>query len=122
MNKKKCQAISLLSILTVMIAFFITPISSFAATVNYEKVADYISTWHVKALGGLHWTDDGIHMIKADNQPAFCIEHGTLLTGGSGITPSELAIAEKERLSLIKYYGYQVNPAIDDYGITQNVV
>lgn len=61
-------------------------------------------------------------MIKAHNQPAFCIEHGTLLTGGSGFTPSELTIAEKERLSLIAYYGYQVNPTIGNYGITQNLV
>lgn len=122
MNKTKRKVIMLLSLLTVLIAFFISPITTFAATVNYEKVANYISTWHVKSLGGLHWTDDGIHMIKADNQPAFCIEHGTLLTGGSGFTPSELTIAEKERLSLISYYGYQINPTIDNYGITQNLV
>lgn len=77
---------------------------------------------HVKSLGGLHWTDEGIHMIKADNQPAFCIEHGILLTGGSGFTLSELTLAEKERLSLIAYYGYQVKPTIDNYGITQNLV
>lgn len=110
MNKTKAKAIPLFSLLTVLIAFFIFPITTFAATVNYEKVANYISTWHVKSLDGLHWTDEGIHMIKVDNQPAFCIEHGTLLTGGSGFTPSELTIAEKERLSLIAYYGYQVNP------------
>ena len=61
-------------------------------------------------------------MIKADNQPAFCIEHGTILNGGSGFTPSKLTIAEKERLSLIAYYGYQMNPTIDNYGITQNLV
>lgn len=122
MNKKGTQAITLFSILTVLIAFFIYPITSFAATGNYEKVANYISTWHVKSLAGLHWTDEGIHMIKADNQPAFCIEHGTLLTGGSGFTPLELTIVEKERLSLIAYYGYQVNPTIDYYGVTQNLV
>ncbi|EGK2527240.1 hypothetical protein [Listeria monocytogenes] len=34
-------------------------------------------------------------MIKGDNQPAFCIEYRTLLTGGFGFTPSELTIAEK---------------------------
>lgn len=122
MNKKNNKAITLFSLLTVLIAFFISPITSFAATVNYEKVANYISTWHVKSLGGLHWTDDGIHLIKADNHPAFCIEHGTILNGGSGFTPSELTIAEKERLSLIAYYGYQINPTIDNYGITQNLV
>ena len=70
----------------------------------------------------MHWTDEGIHMIKADNQSAFCIEHGTLLTDGSGFTPSELTITEKERLSLIAYYGYQINPTVDNYGITQNLV
>lgn len=68
MNKKKRQAISLVGVLTVMIAFFITPIMALAASVNYEKIGDYVSTWHVASLGGLHWTDNGVHMIKADNQ------------------------------------------------------
>ncbi|MBM5595667.1 hypothetical protein [Listeria seeligeri] len=36
--------------------------------------------------------------------------------------PSELTIAEKERLSLIAYYGYQINPTITNYRITQNLV
>jgi hypothetical protein len=90
MNKKKRQAISLVGVFTVMIALFITPITALAATVNYEKIGDYISTWHIASLGGLHWTDNGVHMIKADNQPAFCIEHGVLLDGGSGFEPSEL--------------------------------
>lgn len=122
MNKKKRQAISLVGVLTVMIAFFITPITAFAASVNYEKIGDYVSTWHVASLGGLHWTDNGVHMIKADNQPAFCIEHGVLLNGGSGFTPSELNSAEKERLSLISYYGYQISPTMENYGITQNII
>jgi hypothetical protein len=38
MNKKKSQMILLLSILTVMIAFFITPISALVV-VNYEKIS-----------------------------------------------------------------------------------
>lgn len=122
MNKKKSQAISLLSVLTVMIAFFVTPISALAASVNYERIGDYVSTWYVASLGGLHWTDNGVHMIKADNQPAFCIEHGVLLNGGSGFTPSELNSAERERLSLISYYGYQINPTMENYGITQNII
>lgn len=122
MNKKKRQAISLVGVLTVMIAFFITPITALAASVNYEKIGDYVSTWHVASLGGLHWTDNGVHMIKADNQPAFCIEHGVLLNGGSGFTPSELNSAEKERLSLISYYGYQISPTMENYGITQNII
>ncbi|MGX7198213.1 hypothetical protein [Enterococcus olivae] len=44
MNKKKRQAISLVGVLTVMIAFFITPIMALAASVNYEKIGDYVST------------------------------------------------------------------------------
>lgn len=122
MNKKKRQAISLVGILTVMIAFFITPITALAASVNYEKIGDYVSTWHVASLGGLHWTDNGVHLIKADNQPAFCIEHGVLLNGGSGFEPSEMDSAEKERLSLISYYGYQISPTMENYGITQNII
>ncbi|WP_261998499.1 SpaA isopeptide-forming pilin-related protein [Enterococcus faecalis] len=122
MIKKKRQAISLVSVLTVMLVFFITPIMAFAASVNYEKIGDYVSTWHVASLGGLHWTDNGVHMIKADNQPAFCIEHGVLLNGGSGFEPSELNSVEKERLSLISYYGYQISPTMENYGITQNII
>lgn len=122
MNKKKRQAISLVGVLTVMIAFFITPITALAASVNYEKIGDYVSTWNVASLGGLHWTDEGVYMIKADNQPAFCIEHGVLLNGGSGFTPSELNSTEKERLSLISYYGYQISPTMENYGITQNII
>lgn len=122
MNKKKRQAISLVGVLTVLIAFFITPIMALAASVNYEKIGNYVSTWNVASLGGLHWTDEGVFMIKADNQAAFCIEHGVLLNGGSGFEPSELNSAEKERLSLISYYGYQISPTMEDYGITQNII
>ncbi|MFD1899151.1 thioester domain-containing protein [Enterococcus termitis] len=122
MNKKKHQAITLLSVLTVMIAFFIAPIMALAATVNYTKVANYVSTWHIKSLGGLHWTDDGVYMIKANNEPAFCIEHGVMLNGGSDFTPSEMTSAEREKLSLIAYYGYQVNPTVENYGITQSII
>ncbi|WP_267188571.1 hypothetical protein [Listeria welshimeri] len=43
MNNKKHQAITLFSLLTVIITFFISPITSFSAIVKYEKVADYIS-------------------------------------------------------------------------------
>ncbi|MGX7420450.1 SpaA isopeptide-forming pilin-related protein [Carnobacterium gallinarum] len=122
MNKTHLKVTTLIGLLTIIVAFFIAPITSFAATVNYDKIADYVSTWHVKSLGGLHWTDDGIYMIKADNQPAFCIDHGTLLNGGSGFNPSELTIPEKEALSLIAYYGYQMNPTTENYGITQNII
>ncbi|WP_267188597.1 hypothetical protein [Listeria seeligeri] len=44
MNKTKTKAITLFSLLTFLITFFISKITSFAATVNYEKVATYIST------------------------------------------------------------------------------
>ncbi|MFI3805589.1 SpaA isopeptide-forming pilin-related protein [Vagococcus fluvialis] len=120
MITKKRQAISLVSILTVLIAFFITPISALAATVNYTKIADYSSTWNLPS--GLHWTDRAVHMIKADGEPAFCIEHGVILNGGTGYDPSELTLAEKDRLSLIAYYGYKTNPTSVNYGITQNLI
>ncbi|EAG0857761.1 hypothetical protein ABIJ98_000947 [Listeria monocytogenes] len=84
-----------------------------AATVIYTKVANYVSTWHIKSLGGLHWTDDGVYIIKANNEPAFCIEPGVMLNEGSGSTPSEMTSNEREKLSLIAYYGYQVNPIVE---------
>ncbi|MGX7417884.1 SpaA isopeptide-forming pilin-related protein [Carnobacterium gallinarum] len=119
MNKLRYKATTLLGLLTVLVAFFITPITTLAATVNYDRVTNHISIWYVN---GVHWTDYGILAITADNQPAFCIEHGVGLNGGTGFTPSELSIAEKERLSLISYYGYQVNPTIENYGITQAII
>lgn len=73
MNKKYSQAAVLLSFLTIMAAFFIAPTSGEAATVNYTKVADYVSTWYIKSENGLHWTDEGIYMIKADNEPVFVL-------------------------------------------------
>jgi hypothetical protein len=67
MNKKKRQAISLVGVFTVMIALFITPITALAATVNYEKIGDYISTWHIASLGGLHWTDKVFGLLRTKN-------------------------------------------------------
>ncbi|MFB5345723.1 SpaA isopeptide-forming pilin-related protein [Enterococcus faecalis] len=122
MNKKNNQAAALLSLLTMLAAFFVAPMTSEAATVNYTKVADYISTWYIKAENGLHWTDEGIYLIKADNEPVFCIEHSVIINGGSGFTPSEMTSAEKERLSLIAYYGYQLNPTVENYGVTQHII
>lgn len=122
MKIKNNQAVTLLSFLTMLAAFFVAPMASQAATVNYTKVADYISTWYIKAENGLHWTDEGIYLIKADNEPVFCIEHGVIINGGSGFTPSEMTSAEKERLSLIAYYGYQLNPTVENYGITQHII
>lgn len=61
-------------------------------------------------------------MIKAENEPIFCIEYGIILYIGSGFDPLELTIAEKNRLSLIVYYGYKTNPTSQNYGITQNMI
>lgn len=122
MHKKTRQAVSFFSILLMMTALFIEPILSFAATVSYDKAADYVSTWHVKMLNGTHWTDEGVYMIKADGVPAFCIEHGTILHTGEGFSPSELTAAQKDRMALIAYYGYQLHPTIENYGITQNMI
>lgn len=61
-------------------------------------------------------------MKRADGVAAFCIEHGVDLTGGSGFTPSELTIAENDRLSLISYYGYQLNPSPLNYTVVQHMV
>ncbi|EFT95163.1 SpaA isopeptide-forming pilin-related protein [Enterococcus faecalis] len=121
MNRITLKAATIFSLLTIVAAFFV-PTISYAATVNWTKIADYVSTWHIKSMNGLHWTDEGVHMIKADNEPAFCIEHGVLLNGGTGFSPSELNGSERERLSLIAYYGYQIDPTPINYGITQNVI
>lgn len=122
MNKKNNQAVALLSLLTMLADFFVAPMTSQAATVNYTKVADYISTWYIKAENGLHWTDEGIYMIKADGESVFYIEHSVITNGGSGFTPSEMTSAEKERLSLIAYYGYQLNPTTENYRVTQHII
>lgn len=122
MNRKLRTAATMLSLMTIVAAFFIGPITALAATVTNEQVANYSSTWRLNRFNGLHWTDDKVWMKKADGVPAFCIEHGVDLIGGSGFTPSELTMAEKDRLSLISYYGYQLNPSPLNYAVTQNIV
>ncbi len=122
MNKKLRNAATMFGLMTIVAAFFIGPITSLAATVSNEVVANYSSTWHVSRFGGLHWTDDQVWMKRADGVPAFCIEHGVDLAGGTGFTPSELTISEKDRLSLISYYGYQLNPSPLNYTVTQHMV
>lgn len=122
MNRTLRCAATMFSLVTIVAAFFIGPIISLAATVSNELVANYSSTWHLSRFGGLHWTDDHVWMKRADGVPAFCIEHGVDLVGGSGFTPSELTIAEKDRLSLISYYGYQINPSPLNYSVTQHVL
>ncbi|RSU09813.1 collagen-binding protein [Vagococcus acidifermentans] len=82
----------------------------------------FVGTVLSGAYSGVHWTDDGVYMKKAEGSTAFCIEHGVNLNGGSVFTPSELTIKEKDRLSLIAYYGYQLAPNAVNYGITQNII
>ncbi|WP_233638317.1 SpaA isopeptide-forming pilin-related protein [Carnobacterium maltaromaticum] len=115
---KKRKLANYLGLIVIMASFFVTPIDALAATVIYTRIADYVSTWYLANPAGLHWTDDG----KVEGEPAFCIEHGAILNGGSGFDPSELTIAEKDRLSLIAYYGYKTNPTSENYGITQNMI
>lgn len=100
----------------------IHPVLTLAATVTDQTVANYSSSWYLSRFGGLHWTDDNIKMKRVDGVPTFCIEHGVSITPGSDFQPSELTIAEKNRLSLISYYGYQQNPTNDNYAITQFMI
>lgn len=53
MNNKYRQAISLISMLSVMIAFFVPSVIAIAATVTDTKVADYVSTWHLNRTSGV---------------------------------------------------------------------
>ncbi|EPV3251598.1 hypothetical protein ACV3KX_002124 [Listeria monocytogenes] len=62
---KKHKLANYLGLIVIMASFFVTPITTLAATVNYEKIANYVSTWYLSNPSGLHWTDDGVHMIKA---------------------------------------------------------
>lgn len=115
-------AATMFSLMTIVVAFFVGPIISLAATVTNDPVADYSSSWKLNRFGGKDWTDSQVWMKKADGVTAFCIEHGVDLWGGSDFTPSELTIAEKDRLSLISYYGYQLDPTVLNYAVTQNIV
>lgn len=63
---KKHKLASYLALIVMMASFFVTPITALAATVNYTRIADYVSTWYLANPAGLHWTDDGVHMIKAE--------------------------------------------------------
>ncbi|MGY0354244.1 SpaA isopeptide-forming pilin-related protein [Enterococcus avium] len=122
MNKKLRNATTMISLMTIVVAFFIGPIISLAATVTNDPVANYSSSWKLNRFGGMDWTDSQVWMKKADGVTAFCIEHGVDLWGGADFTPSELTIAEKDRLSLISYYGYQLDPTVLNYAVTQNIV
>lgn len=122
MNKALRTAATMFSLMTIVAAFFIGPVMALAATVTNDPIANYSSSWHLSRFGGLHWTDDSVYMKKADGVPAFCIEHGVDLWGGADFTPSELTISEKDRLSLVSYYGYQLEPTALNYAITQNIV
>ena len=122
MNRTLRTAATMFSLMTIVAAFFIGPVMALAATVTNDQVANYSSTWNLSRFGGLHWTDDAVYMKKADGVPAFCIEHGVDLWGGADFTPSELSIAEKDQLSLISYYGYQLDPTVLNYAVTQNII
>ncbi|MEO2454677.1 SpaA isopeptide-forming pilin-related protein [Enterococcus faecalis] len=122
MNKITRKVTTLYSLLTIVVAFFITPAVAIAATVTDQPIANYTTTWYLSRFNGLHWTDNSVWMKKVDGVPAFCIEHGVTLSHGSGFEPSELTGSEKDRLSLISYYGYQVNPTNDNYVITQHMI
>lgn len=122
MNRVIRKATTLFTLTTIVVAFLIHPVLTLAATVTDQPVANYSSSWYLSRFGGLHWTDESVWMKRVDGVPAFCIEHGVSLTPGSDFQPSELTIAEKDRLSLIAYYGYQQNPTNDNYGMTQFMV
>lgn len=122
MNKTLQTAATIFSLMTIVAAFLITPITALAATVTDVPVANYTTTWHLARFGGLHWTDDSVFMKRVDGTTAFCIEHGVDLTPGSGFEPSELTIAERDKLSLIAYYGYQTNPTALNYTVVQHMV
>ncbi|EAC2410867.1 hypothetical protein AF435_04465 [Listeria monocytogenes] len=94
-----------------------------AAEGSFHKIGDWVSTWHSKLLNGTHWTEEGSNMMTIDGKTAFCVEHGIpLTTPGPGFEPSELSIPEKDRLALIAYYGYQLNPNSLNYTITQHII
>ncbi|MBO0468570.1 thioester domain-containing protein [Enterococcus plantarum] len=89
-----------------------------ASTVRYTKATDHKSVYSLPAQ-----TENGIFIIYADDQPAFCIQHSKMLIQEeAGFTKSELTIPEKDRLSLIAYYGYHQNPSPVNYGITQSLI
>lgn len=122
MNKILQIAATIFSLMTIVAAFLITPITALAANVTDESVTNYTSTWNLRLFNGLHWTDNAVWMKKVDGIAAFCIEHGVDLTPGSGFEPSELSIAEKDKLSLMAYYGYQTNPTASNYAVVQHMV
>lgn len=122
MKNKKMKLLSFLNLLVVTLSFVFPTIQSFAATVTDGIVANYSSSWRLNRTTGQLWTDNGVYQKRVDGVTAFCIEHGVDLTPGTGFNPSELTIKEKERLTLIAYYGYQLNPSVLNYAITQALV
>lgn len=83
---KKDKLARYLALIVIMTSYSVTSITALVATVNYTRIADYVSTCYLV-------NPASVHMIKAEVNPAFCIEHDTILNGSSGFDPSELTIA-----------------------------
>ncbi|MFD0896540.1 Cys-Gln thioester bond-forming surface protein [Loigolactobacillus binensis] len=113
-----------LALLTLFTSIFMTPITSaFAADMTNIKAGDWISSWQLNLLNGLHWTDNGIYKKVVDGQVAFCVEHGIdIENSGSGWTPTNYSAAEKDKLASIAYFAYQQNPTDANYGLAQIMI
>lgn len=113
-----------LALLTLFTSIFMTPITSaFAADMTNIKAGDWVSTWHLSLLNGLHWTDTGIYKKVVDGQITFCVEHGIdIENSGSGWTPTDYSAAEKDKLAEIAYFAYQQNPTDANYGLAQIMI
>lgn len=113
-----------LSLIVLLASIFVGPATSVsAASMNNVKVGNWVSTWHVVLLNGLHWTDNGIYKKVIDGQDAFCVEHGIDIEGhGDGWNPSDYSASQKDELAEIAYFGYQQNPTNANYGLTQMMI
>ena len=56
MNRVIRKATTLFTLTTIVVAFFINPVLTLAATVTDQPVANYSSSWYLSRFGGLHWT------------------------------------------------------------------
>ncbi|MGM0237581.1 hypothetical protein [Enterococcus sp. AZ103] len=115
MNSIARKVATIFCLMTIVAAFYVHPILSLNATITDQPGANYASNWYLSRFSGLHWINKYVGMKQADGVPACCIEHGVNIGSGGGFAPSELTIAEKDKISLISYYGYQVNPNLDTY-------
>lgn len=113
-----------ISLIILLASVFVAPVSSVsAASMNNVKVGNWVSTWHVVLLNGLHWTDNGMYKKVIDGQDAFCVEHGIDIEGhGDGWNPADYSANQKDELAEIAYFGYQQNPTNENYGLTQMMI